>query len=269
MHSKFISVIIISMCLLTACIKRGSNPADPYESFNRKIYKFNVAVDATLLKPPARLYKAVIPGPVKKGVDNFYTNIHMLPAVANDLLQTEWKHSIRDSWRFAINSTLGIGGIFDVATGMGLPEHYNDLGLTFARWGDKQSPYLMVPLLGPSTIRDAMGSTFDYSIFMPYPYLNDYALMYSLLGVRYVDLRAQLLDTEKLMAEALDPYAFMRDAYLQSRNFQINGQSPANLGSNYVDEEELGDYIDDDPALASAESNNGTKTDASHRTLSA
>lgn len=245
MRIKLLAVIFLPL-VFTSCMKRSQNPADPYEPVNRSIHKFNIAVDATLLKPPARAYKAMVPGPVKKGIDNFYRNLHMLPSIANDLLQTEWKHSIRDSWRFLINSTLGIAGFADVATGMGLPEHYNDLGLTFAKWGDAKSPYIVIPLLGPSTVRDGFSELFDFSLFMPYPYLNNYALMYSLLGLRYVDLRAQFLDTETLMNEAIDPYAFVRDAYLQSRNFQINGQEPDSLGSLYVDEAELGDYIDDD-----------------------
>ena len=246
MRIRQLAAIVLTPLLFTACIKRGPNPVDPYESINRPIHKFNMAVDATILKPPARAYKAIVPGPIKKGIDNFYRNLHMLPSVANDLLQAQWKHSIRDSWRFLINSTLGLGGTLDVATGMGLPEHYNDLGLTFAKWGDTKSPYVVIPLLGPSTVRDGFGELFDFSLFMPYPYLDNYALIYGLLGLRYIDLRAQYLDSEKLMNEALDPYAFIRDAYMQSRNFQISGKEPENIGSFYVDEEELGDYIDDD-----------------------
>ena len=193
----------------------------------------------------------------------------MLPSTANDLLQAEWKQAIRDTWRFAINSTLGLGGILDVATGFGLPHHNNDLGLTFARWGNKQSPYLVLPLLGPATIRDAMGETIDFAVFMPYPYLNNYALIYGLLGLRYIDLRAQLMDTEKLMDEALDPYVFIRDAYLQNRNFAIHGEMAAadDMGSLYVDEAEAGDYIDDDfdseDNESKDESNNAFKNDVS------
>lgn len=249
---------------LSACIKHGSHPQDPYEPLNRKINDFNLAFDATVLKPPAKLYKAVLPGPVRKGVDNFYNNLSMLPTVANDLLQRQWKTAANDTGRFMINSTIGLAGIFDVATEVGVPEHYNDMGLTFASWGDKQSPFIMLPFLGPSTIRDTVGITFDYSLFMPYPYFDNKTVTYSMLGVRYIDLRAQLLDTEKLMQDALDRYAFIRDAYLQNRNYRITGESPDTMGSMYIDEDEAGDYIDDEPAegLVSNEPSHDT-----HRTV--
>jgi hypothetical protein len=154
-----------------------------------------------------------------------------------------------------MNSTLGLGGFFDVAKNAGLPPHFNDMGLTFAKWGDKKSNYLVIPLLGPSTFRDATGLTFDYSIFMPYPYLSNNALMYSLLGLRYVDLRAQMLDNEKLFEEAIDQYAFLRDAYLQHRNYLINGDSPQDNGELYVDEED-----ETDEALLNEGTDDGKKS---------
>ncbi|WP_367606444.1 VacJ family lipoprotein [Legionella sp. W05-934-2] len=255
---------------LTSCIKRGPNPQDPYESLNRETHKFNVAFDATILRPPARVYKAMVPGPIRGSIDNAYDNIHMLPTVANDILQAQWRDAIKDSWRFLINSTLGIAGFFDAATQMGLPPHSNDLGLTFAKWGDKNSPYIVIPFLGPSTIRDGAGSVFDFSVFMPYPYINNDALVYSLLGLRYIDLRSQLFETDQLIAEALDKYAFIRDAYLQNRNYRINGAIPvADAGSLYVDEEEVGDYIDDDTNNGKANHNNAKVEHDSRRTVSA
>lgn len=232
---------------LSGCIKSGPNPQDPYEQVNRKIYDFNMALDATILKPPARVYKAMIPGPIRGSIDNAYDNVQMLPTVANDILQLQWRHMIRDTWRFLINSSLGVAGFFDVASNMGLPPHTNDLGITFAKWGDKHSPYIVIPFLGPSTIRDGVAAAFDFSIFMPYAYINNDAVVYGLLGLRYIDLRSQYFETDKLMAEALDKYAFIRDAYLQNRNYRINGAAPlTDPGSLYIDEEEVGDYIDDD-----------------------
>ncbi len=255
---------------LSGCIKTGPNPQDPYESVNRKIYKFNTAFDATILKPPARVYKAMVPDPIKASIDNAYDNIDMLPTVANDILQAQWRDMIKDSWRFLINSTLGIAGLFDVATNMGLPPHYNDLGLTFAKWGDKKSPYIVIPFLGPSTIRDGVAATFDFSIFMPYPYLRNDAVIYGLLGLRYIDLRAQFFETDRLMGEALDKYAFIRDAYLQNRNYRINGATPiSDPGSLYVDEEEVGDYIDDDSNNNQAQKGKAKVEYDSHRTISA
>lgn len=223
--------------LLSSCMHTGSNPVDPYEKFNRKIHNFNLAFDATMLRPPAKLYVAVVPARVRAGINNFYNNIYMMPIVANDLLQGDIRYAYKDTWRFFINSTIGIGGIFDPATRFGLPYHQNDLGLTFAKWGDKHSPYLVIPFLGPSTFRDGMGMAFEYTLFTPYSYLigNNDALFYALAGVRYVDLRSQLFETEKLMHEALDSYTFIRDAWLQRRNFLINGET-LETGTEYVEE---------------------------------
>ncbi|AHE67786.1 surface lipoprotein [Legionella oakridgensis ATCC 33761 = DSM 21215] len=228
--------------LLTSCVQKGTNPVDPYEPINRKIHQFNMAFDATVLKPPAKLYKAILPSPIRAGINNAYNNINMLPTVANDVLQWEWNYAIKDSWRFLINSTFGIAGVFDVAANsFSLPAHSNDLGLTFAKWGDKKSPYVVIPFLGPSTIRDGMGMMFDYALFTPYPYIKSDKWLYSILGLRYIDLRSQMLENDRLIAEAMDQYTFIRDAYLQNRNYRINGAqdngTQDDLGSLYVDDE--------------------------------
>jgi len=248
---------IILPLMLTACVTKGSNPDDPFEPINRKIYKFNSAFDATFLKPPARFYRSVIPPVVRAGINNAYNNVNMIPTVANDLLQGELTYALKDTWRFAVNSTLGIAGIMDVANKCSLPPHSNDLGLTFAKWGDKKSPYIVIPFLGPSTIRDGMGLLFNASILTPYFYIRNDTIIYSLLGLRYVDLRSQMLDTEKLMDNALDKYAFMRDAYFQHRNFLINGpEKPQNLGDMYVDED-----AEDNGVLTPNEPANGIPSD--------
>lgn len=226
---------LVSTLALTGCAHKGTNPVDPYEPINRKIYSFNMAVDAVLIKPPAKLYVAIIPGPVRKSINNAYNNLDLIPTVANDLLQAEGKWAIKDSWRFFINTTLGVGGLFDVANTFGLPPHSNDLGLTLAKWGDKNSPYIVIPLLGPSTIRDGSGWLFQFALYSPYVYLRNDALIYSLLGVRLIDLRSQVFDAERLMDEALDKYSFMRDAYLQHRNYLIAGTEQDN-GSLFVDD---------------------------------
>lgn len=254
MRLNLISISLAGSLVLAGCASKGTNPADPYESFNRKVYKFNTVLDKAILKPSATVYRAVLPAFVRKGVNNFYNNLDLVPTVGNDLLQAEGKWAIRDTWRFLINSTLGIGGVLDVAQKFGLQPHSNDLGLTLAKWGDKNSPYLVLPFLGPSTIRDGAGWLFQFALYSPYVYIREDAVVYSLLALRYVDLRAQLLNTDRIMDEALDKYAFMRDAYLQHRNYLIsgteqdNGQlyvddvkaeqaaAQANIGSDYVDE---------------------------------
>lgn len=220
---------------LLGCAHHATNPQDPFEPFNRKVYKFNDTFDRALFKPTAKVYKAMIPAPIRKSVNNFYNNLDLIPTVGNDILQAEGKWAIRDTWRLVINSTLGIGGILDVAQKFGLQPHSNDLGLTLAKWGDKKSPYLVLPLLGPSTLRDGAGWLFQFALYSPYVYINNDAAVYSLLALRFVDLRAQLLDAEPLMNEALDKYAFMRDAYLQHRNYLITGQEQDN-GSLYIEE---------------------------------
>lgn len=245
---------ILGTLFLVGCAhKAPTNPADPFESFNRKVFKLNMAVDSVILKPPARLYAAVVPGPVRKSVNNFYTNLDLVPSVANDLLQAEFKWAIKDTWRLAINSTLGVGGLFDVAVKCGLPPHSNDLGLTLAKWGDKKSPYLVIPLLGPSTLRDGAGWLFQFALYSPYVYVKEDNVVYGLLAVRTIDLRSQLFEAERLMDQALDKYSFMRDAYLQHRNYLINGSEQDN-GSLFVDDKKAeakavtdsgSDYVDE------------------------
>ncbi len=226
---------LLGSLMLTSCAHRGSNPVDPYEPLNRKIYQFNMAFDATMLKPPAKLYQRVVPALIRKGINQAFNNLDTLPIIASDLLQAEGKWAIKDSWRFIINSSLGVAGFFDVANTFGLPPHYNDLGLTFAKWGDKKSPYIVIPLIGPSTIRDGMAWFFQFSLWSPYVYFQDNTLIYSLLGLRYIDLRTQFFDSERLLHEALDPYSFIRDAYLQHRAYLISGTTEDH-GSLYVEE---------------------------------
>ena len=241
---------VVSCLFLSGCISKGTNPDDPFESINRKSHKFNMAVDKAILRPAAKVYKTILPSPIRAGINNVYNNVNMLPTVANDVLQANWNYAIKDTWRFIANSTFGIGGIFDPASGFSLPPHSNDSGLTFAKWGDKKSPYIVIPLLGPSTIRDGMGMMFDYALFTPYPYIHSNAAIYSILGLRYVDLRSQMLETDKLLDEGLDKYTFIRDAYLQHRNYLITGEQPDD-GSLYV-----GDEADD--SVLSETPQNGT-----------
>ncbi len=254
-----------STLLLSACVTKGTNPADPYEPINREIHKFNMAFDATMLKPPAKFYKAVVPAPIRKGINNAYNNVDMIPTVANDLLQADFNQAIKDTGRFCINTTLGIAGIFDVAAKFNMPPHYNDLGLTFAKWGDKHSPYLVIPFLGPSTYRDGMGMMFDYALFTPYPYIRSDKVLYPLLALRYLDLRTQMLETEQIIDESMDKYTFIRDAYLQRRNFLITGEQAEDSGSLYVDDEGAADYIDEEetantPQLTKADTKVTPKT---------
>jgi phospholipid-binding lipoprotein MlaA len=233
---KFFTLTLFACQLFAAPLT--FNQQDPFQSINRKTHDFNMAFDATFLRPPSRLYQAVIPSPVRAGVNNFFTNIHLLPTMANDVLQADWRYAIKDFWRFVINSSLGVAGFFDVASNtFRLPPHSNDLGLTFAKWGNQTSPYFVLPFFGPSTIRDATSIAFDYTLFTPYPYIAS-MVFYPLLGVRYVDLRTQFADQEPLLKQSLDQYTFIRDAYLQHRQYLITGQEP-NTGAIYIDEDNI------------------------------
>ena len=231
--------LLISLALgLEGCQLTGPNQEDPYEPLNRKIYNFNNRLDSILFKPIAKGYAHVMPNFSRAIINNFFTNINMLPTVANDLLQRDFTHSSQDAHRFVLNSIVGIGGVFDPATKYGFPLRSNDLGLTFAKLGDKHSPYIMIPFLGPSTVRDGMALIFDYTIFTPYPFIPVIPL-YSLLAGRYVDLRAQMLDTDRLISESLDKYSFIRDAYLQHRRYLISGENAQDNdnGALYVEEQ--------------------------------
>lgn len=246
--SPVLSTLLLGM-LISGCVKKGPNPQDPYESINRKTYQFNHFLDTLILKPVAKGYKTILPAPVRVGINNVYDNVNMVPTIANDLLQADVAHAIKDFWRLGINTSLGIGGILDVANARcGLPPRSNDLGLTLAKWGDTKSPYIVIPLLGPSTIRDGMAAMFQYAVLTPYPYIPNDAAIWGVLGFRYVDLRSQLLDSEGLIDEALDRYSFIRDAYLQHRNYKIqeitSGKnetltSNAEIGSDYITEEAI------------------------------
>ena len=231
-------LIILSFCCLQACVTRGTNPADPFEPVNRQVFKFNQVFDKFVLRPPAKAYVTIIPAPIRASINNVYLNVNLIPTVINDVLQAEMQQAIKDTWRFIINSSFGVAGLFDPAAArFKLPRHSNDLGLTFARWGDRHSPYLVLPILGPSTIRDWMGTLFEYTFFTPYPYIDSLFTVYGVLSFRYVDLRSQLLDHDKILDEALDRYTLLRDAYLQHRNYLLHPEQNDNdsSGELYVE----------------------------------
>lgn len=220
--SKFLACLLFCLFFSSLACAAASDPQDPYETFNRHMYAMNKTLDKAIIKPVAKTYQKVLPKPLTKGITNFFDNLSMLPTVANDLLQANFHGALSDSWRFIFNSSIGIGGLFDVASHIGLPPHNENFGLTLAKWGYKQSSYLVLPLLGPSTIRDTIGIPVDYYAFSVYPYIQRVALRNSLLTLYYVNQRAQLLPFDNVIKQAaLDPYVFERNAYLQFRRSQI------------------------------------------------
>ena len=212
-------LMLVSGCATTG----GTDSRDPFEGFNRGVFKFNQTVDNALFTPVGKVYKAITPEPLDKGVTNFFSNLNDIAVVANDLMQFKPGQAVADVARFVFNSTIGLLGVFDVSTGMGLPKHNEDFGQTLARWGVGSGPYLMVPLFGPATLRDAAGFGVDRGILNPVFYVDDTETQAGLLTLNYVDFKADLASAEKLLEEAaLDKYEFVKNAYFEKRDTLIN-----------------------------------------------
>jgi len=230
---KFISFLLLS--LLIGCAT-GTNPNDPYEKFNRGVYQFNDTLDSVILKPVSTGYKAVAPEFAQKGVDNFFNNIRDFITTVNDILQFEFNNALNDGERVALNSTVGLLGFVDVHSMSGGERRKEDFGTTLASYGWKSSNYLVLPFLGPSTLRDGTGTAVDALFIDPLGYINDVKLRNQLMVLRIIDSRASLLDASNILDEAsLDPYAFQRDAYLQYRNTMINGEDMLIEYNEYLD----------------------------------
>ncbi len=224
--------------VLSGCATQGNK--DPLEGLNRGIYKFNDTVDKAAIKPIAGAYKAVLPSPVRTGVNNFFSNLGTVVTIINDLLQFKFSDAMDDTGRFVINSTFGIAGLIDWASMDGIEKNDEDFGQTLGYWGWKDSAYLVLPFLGPSTLRDTGGLIVDGAFFDPIGYVDDARDRNQLLLTKFIDTRASYLPGSDLLDEAaLDPYAFMRDAYLQRRNNQIHdGNAPKENLQDGADEDE-------------------------------
>jgi phospholipid-binding lipoprotein MlaA len=204
----------------------GPNPRDPFEKFNRQMFAFNDAVDQAALKPAATAYKQVLPTFVQTGVSNFFGNLSDAWSAVNNLLQGKGQDGMSDVMRFAVNSTLGLGGLLDIGSEAGLHKHNEDFGQTLGAWGVVSGPYLMLPLLGPSTVRDAAAIPLDIKAD-PWSYKEPVRWRNVGIALRAVDQRAAVLDASNLMEEAaLDRYEFIRDGFLQRRQSRItdNGE---------------------------------------------
>lgn len=202
-----------------------SDPSDPFESVNRGIYQFNDTLDRYVLRPTAVGYRKVTPDPVERGVGNFFENLAYPVTALNSFFQAKFHNGTTDVARFVVNSTIGIGGLFDVATGLGLEEHDEDFGQTLGYWGLGQGPYLMLPLLGPTTGRDGVGRLAD-SFANPLSYVDSLAVQFSLRALELLDLRAGLLGFDKSVRDAFDPYLFVRSAYLERRLSLVHDGNP-------------------------------------------
>ncbi|MCW8884909.1 MAG: VacJ family lipoprotein [Motiliproteus sp.] len=205
----------------------GEEVGDPWEGFNRAMFSFNDGLDRYVLLPVTKGYRFVMPDMVEKGVNNFFENLGDVSTFINNSLQGKIGYAAQDLARVAFNSTFGLLGFIDVASGMGIEKHDEDFGQTLGYWGVESGPYLVLPLLGPSNVRDGISLIPDYYMD-PITYLDEDNAAWWLLGIRAVDTRSQLLKQEKLISG--DRYSFIRDAYLQRREFLVND---GEIGDNF------------------------------------
>ena len=212
-------LLVAAVATLSGCAT--NNPKDPLEPFNRTIFKFNDAVDQNALKPAATAYKKVLPSFVQTGINNFFGNLADVWTGANNLMQGKGEQGMSDLTRVALNSTFGFAGLLDIASEAGLKKHKEDFGQTHGYWGVPAGPYVMLPLLGPSTVRDTAGLPVDIAAD-PWGYNEAVAWRNGGTALRIIDQRATILDASNLMEEAaLDRYEFIRDGYLQRRQGQV------------------------------------------------
>lgn len=235
-YPKLFLSLLTGAMLLSGCATNGER-YDPLEPMNRGIYQFNDVVDKAVLKPVAQGYNAVVPDPVRTSVGNFFSNLDDLVVIANDLLQFKFHQAASDTTRLVFNSTFGILGLFDVATGWDLPKHDEDFGQTLGYWGIGNGPYLVLPILGPSTLRDTIGRSADSHVDPIWQH-NDVPERNSAAGINLVDTRARLLKVEKVVDDAaLDKYIFIREGYLQKRRSLVfDGNPPRENLEDYEDE---------------------------------
>lgn len=225
---KFGTLAVACLCAFSGFSALASeNAKDPYEGFNRAMFSVHEGIDTVVAKPLAKGYDTVAPLPVKAAVGNFFGNVSDLFIGVNNGLQGKPKEGLSDFGRLLINSTVGIFGLFDVASELGFDKHEEDFGQTFARWGASDGGYLFLPVFGPRTVRDTFGLAVDLAVD-PVKQIDHVATRNSAVFVRFVDVRASLLPSDKVVEEAaLDKYSYIRDAYLQRRRSQIyDGRPP-------------------------------------------
>jgi phospholipid-binding lipoprotein MlaA len=242
-HRMLSGVLAPLALLLAGCATTAASrsPHDPLEPLNRGVYRFNDALDRAVARPVAKAYHDHVPNPVRSGISNAIDNLAYPTTIVNDLLQAKWRAALNDIGRFLLNSTLGLGGLFDPASKEGLDKNDEDFGQTLGKWGVPSGPYLVLPFFGPSSLRDGP---------MIYPerytdlrgYLGDWETKWALIGVGALDTRSELLSVDQVLRNAYDPYLFTRDAYLQRREYQVrDGDVPEEKLEEPMDEPPPGD----------------------------
>jgi phospholipid-binding lipoprotein MlaA len=248
------------LCTSCASINPKTNEAykpsdlknDPWENINRRIFAFNEVIDSVILKPAALTYQKFMPEPLQKGVDNFYNNIEDAYSIANNILQLKPKETAENTMRFAMNTSFGMLGFIDIASLVGLNRKKEDFGQTLGYWGMPSGPYLILPLLGPSTVRDAAGKSIDIigTSAVSDQIFSENWKKYTSTSVNLLQTRADLLEvTNAIDKFSLDKYTFMRGAYLQKRKYDVND---GNLADNKNNSDDFPDELE---ALEQAENN--------------
>lgn len=234
--------LIFAVVSLSACTTLKSTDSlesqtmsDPIEGFNRGVYKFNNAADKAVLKPISKAYKAVLPDPAERSVSRFFNNLGEPLNIVNNLLQGKIDGALNSTYRFVVNSTLGLFGFFDVAKSYDVEVKNEDFGQTLAVWGVKPGPYIMLPFLGPTNFRDGLGRVVDNSVYFPINSLSDSSSTQSgLFLTQIVSLRAGLLGIDETLDKQLDPYLFLKEAYQSNRiNLIYDGKPPVPLDDDF------------------------------------
>jgi phospholipid-binding lipoprotein MlaA len=230
MKQNNLIITLLLSWLVSGCAT--TTPSDPFEKFNRGVFAINDGIDKIMVKPVAEFYKQVVPKKVDKGVSNFFGNLDNIFVIVNDLFQFKFKQATSDTARFLLNSSVGVLGLFDVASKMGFEKNYEDFGQTLGYWGIGSGPYIMLPIFGPSSLRDTVGWAGDILLSPDYYYGNSSkgSAPYIALGsssIEIVDKRADLLGLEKILqTAALDKYSYIRDAYLAQRQYLVYDGKP-------------------------------------------
>jgi len=218
--------VLACACLLAGCAT-GPNPRDPYEGFNRKVFAFNEGLDKAVLKPVAKGYAKVLPKFARTGVTNFFHNLAVVITTLNDAIQLKGEKVPVDIARFATNLTFGIFGLIDVATELRIENRHEDFGQSLGYWGVGSGPYIVLPFFGPSTVRDGAGLAVDFVVSPYYYWEGEAGVRWGLWTVNIVNTRANLLPAEKFLDESgVERYTFLRDAYLQRREYLIHDGNP-------------------------------------------
>jgi phospholipid-binding lipoprotein MlaA len=225
-----VSLGALLLLLLCACASQPStrsDPRDPWERVNRATYTFNDKFDKAIFRPVARGYRNGVPHFVQTGIRNAFDNVDTTIVMLNDLLQGQLTPFMHDTSRLLVNTVIGVGGLFDPATAMGLEKGDRDFGQTLGKWGVGSGPYLVLPFLGPSDVRDTFGRTAD-AFSTPRTYIRNSYWNYGSWLLNAVDTRSRYLEADQVLDSAYDPYAFLRNAYLQNRAFKVRGSNSRN-----------------------------------------